>query len=387
MPVTLVTGDLATDTINQSQRVPDMDEAIAELDPNEAPLVALTKKLRRKPAIAPKVEWLEHEPMPRFDVLSATAASNATSLPITNGNYFRVGDLIRNTNSGAAFEVTATASGNITVGAALGSVTPVAHASGDEIFIVGNLNAEGSGLREIKTPKLANQSNFCEIVRHPYGVTGTEAATKLFGGPDLPYQKAQAAIEHMRAWEQIALTGAKSENTTTAGKPKRTAGGLIEFVQTNVTSVGGALTEAAFQQFLRGGFRYGSGGAFQDTKLLLASPLALQAIEGYARSTMRVDNQNGNGANAFGIKMQRYVSGQGEVLLVREPWLADSATYKGYMFLIDLDSIEYRPLRETKHLEDRQSPDTDKMENEWLTEATFVFKHERRFAVAKGITG
>lgn len=58
MPVTVISGDLATDTINQAQRVPDMDEAIAELDPNEAPLVALTKKLRRKPAIAPKCEWL-----------------------------------------------------------------------------------------------------------------------------------------------------------------------------------------------------------------------------------------------------------------------------------------------------------------------------------------
>lgn len=386
MPVTMISGDLATDTINQSQRVPDMDEAIAELDPNTAPLVALTKKLRRKPAIAPKVEWLEHEPTPRFDVLSATAASNATALPVTNGAYFRVGDLIRNTNNGVGFEVTATAAGNVTVGAPLGQVGAAAHASGDEIFIVGNLNSEGAGLREIKTPRLVNQYNFAEIVRHPYGVTGTEAATKLFGGPDLAYQKAQAANEHMRAWEQICLVGARSENLTVAGKPKRTAGGLLEFIQTNVTNVGAALTETAFQQFLRTGFRFGSGGAFQDTKLLLVSPLADQAIEGFARSTIKTETADGHG-DVFGIKMREYTSGQGTVLIVREPWLADSAVYKGWMFLIDLDSIEYRPLRETQHLTDRQSPDTDKMENEWLTEATFVFKHERRFAVAKGITG
>ena len=384
MPVTVISGDLATDTINQAQRVPDMDEAIAELDPNEAPLVALTKKLRRKPAIAPKCEWLEHEPMPRFDVLSAAAASNATALPVTNGAYFRVGDLIRNTTTGAGYEVTATAAGNVTVGAPLGAVAAAAHSLNDEIFIVANLNSEGAGLREIKTPRLVNQSNFCEIVRHPYGVTGTEAATKLFGGPDLAYQKAQAAVEHMRAWEQISLVGAKSENLTTAGKPKRTAGGLLEFIQSNITNVGGALTEVTFQQFLRTGFRYGSGGAFQDTKLLLVSPLADQAIEGFARSTIKTEATHGD---LFGIKMREYTSGQGTVLITREPWLADSATYKGYMFLVDLDSIEYRPLRETQHLTDRQSPDTDKMENEWLTEATFVFKHERRFAVAKGITG
>ena len=322
--------------------------------------------------------------MPRFDVLSAAAASNATALPVTNGAYFRVGDLIRNTTTGVGFEVTATAAGNVTVGVPLGAVAAAAHSLNDEIFIVANLNSEGAGLREIKTPRLVNQSNFCEIVRHPYGVTGTEAATKLFGGPDLAYQKAQAAVEHMRAWEQISLVGAKSENLTTAGKPKRTAGGLLEFIQSNITNVGGALTEVSFQQFLRTGFRYGSGGAFQDTKLLLVSPLADQAIEGFARSTIKTEATHGD---VFGIKMREYTSGQGTVLITREPWLADSATYKGYMFLVDLDSIEYRPLRETQHLTDRQSPDTDKMENEWLTEATFVFKHERRFAVAKGITG
>jgi hypothetical protein len=386
MAVTIVTGDLATDTINQSQRVPDMDERIAELDPNEAPLVTLTKKLRKRPALAPKVEWLEHEPYPRFDVLSASAASNATTLPITNGNYFRVGDLIRNTNTGGAWEVTATAAGNITVGSPLGAVTPGAHTSGDEIFIVGNTNAEGSGLREIKTPKLANAFNYCEIVRHPYGLTGTEAATKLFGGPDQTRLKAEAAIEHMRAWEQIALTGAKSENLTVSGKPKRTAGGLIEFVTTNVTNAGGTLTEATFQTFLRSGFRYGSGGAYQGRKLLLASPLVISALEGFARSTIKTETADGR-ASTFGIQMSTYVSGQGEVDIVREPWLNDSINYKGYAFLIDLDAIEYRPLRETTHLTDRQSPDTDKMENEWLTEGTFVFKQERRFAVLKGVTG
>lgn len=379
MPVTIVTGDLATDTINQSQRVTDMDDKIADLEPNIAPLTVLTKKLRKRPAIAPKVEWLEHEPMPRFDVLSASAASNATSLPITNGNYFRVGDLIRNTNTGAAYEVTATAAGNITVGAALGSVATAAHTSGDEIFIVGNMNAEGVGLREIKMPKLANAFNYTEIVRTPYGLTGTEAATKLYGGPDRARLKAEAGMEHLRSWEQIALVGARSENLTVTGKPKRTAGGLTEFVTTNVTNAGGTLTQTTFQTFLRAGFRYGSG-----RKILLASPLVVSALEGFARNNYQV---NDNRAATYGINMKTYTSGQGDVDIVMERWLNDSLNYRGWAFLIDLDNVRWAPLRDTKLLEDRQGPDLDKMEDEFLTEATFEFRHERTHAILKGVTG
>lgn len=382
MPPTLVTGDVATDTVNQAQRVVDMDDRVAELEPNTAPLVVLTKKLRKVKAIAPKVEWLEHEPMPRFDVLSASAASNATALPVTNGNYFRVGDVIRNTNTGVAFEVTATAAGNITVGASpLGAVGAAAHGNGDEIFIVANLNAEGAGLRQIKTPKLDNKFNYCEIIRTPYGLTGTEDATKLYGGPDRPRLKAEALQEHLRAWEQAALVGPKSENLATAGAPKRTCGGLTEFVTTNVTNVGGALTEAAFQTFLRSGFRYSSGSA---RKILLASPIVVSAIEGFARSNIQVVNDD---AATYGIKMKTYMSGQGDVDIIMERWMQDSLNYRGWAFLLDLDSIAYMPLRDTRIELNRQGNDQDKMQDEWFTEATFKIQHERRHAIMKGVTG
>ena len=67
MATTVISGDLSLDVINQSQRVIDMDDKIAELEPNASPLVVLLKKLRRVQAISPKVEWLEQVLMPRYD--------------------------------------------------------------------------------------------------------------------------------------------------------------------------------------------------------------------------------------------------------------------------------------------------------------------------------
>lgn len=379
MATTVISGDLSLDVINQSQRVIDMDDKIAELEPNASPLVVLLKKLRRVQAISPKVEWLEQVLMPRYDTLSASATSAATAIPVSQPTYYRVGDVIRDTTTGEAMEVTGVSASAIGVNRALGATAAASCASTDEIFIVSNINAEGASLRTIKTTKLTNQYNYCEIVRTPFGVTGTEAASKLYGGPDRARLQAAGAIEHMRDWEQLAFFGARKEDTTTSGAPKRASGGLVEYISTNVTNAGGALTEAAFQTFLRTGFRYGS-----DRKVLFASPLVIAAIEGFARSNLRVTNET---ASTYGVQMSTYVSGQGIVDLVMEKAWNDSSTYKGYAFLVDLDAVEWHYLRDTKLLENRQNNDADKIEDEYLTEATVVVKNEQKHSLLKGVTG
>ena len=379
---TVLTGDLALDVINQSQRVIDMDDRIAELEPNAAPLVVLLKKLKRVQAIAPKVEWLEQVLMPRYDQLSAALTGTAvTSLPVANSSFYRVGDVLRETATGEAMEVTGVSAGVLGVNRGIGGVPAATGASGDEIFIVSNVNVEGASLRTIKTTQLNNLSNFCQIVRTPLGMTGTEAATKLYGGPDRDRLRAAAGIEHMRDWEQICFFGAKKEDTTTTGAPKRFAGGAVEYISTNVTAAVGTLTEAAFITFLRSGFRYGS-----ERKILFASPLVVGAIEGFARNNIRVSGSEDH-ADTYGIQMRSYVSGQGVVDIVMERAWNDSTNYRGYAFLLDMDALEFHTLRDTKLLENRQANDADKIEDEYLTEACPVFHNEQKHAILKGITG
>ena len=379
---TVLTGDLALDVINQSQRVIDMDDRIAELEPNAAPLVVLLKKLKRVQAIAPKVEWLEQVLMPRYDQLSAALTGTAVaSLPVANSSFYRVGDVLRETATGEAMEVTGVSAGVLGVNRGIGGVPAATGASGDEIFIVSNVNVEGASLRTIKTTQLNNLSNFCQIVRTPLGLTGTEAATKLYGGPDRDRLRAAAGIEHMRDWEQICFFGAKKEDTTTTGAPKRFAGGAVEYISTNVTAAVGTLTEAAFITFLRSGFRYGS-----ERKILFASPLVVGAIEGFARNNIRVSGSEDH-ADTYGIQMRSYVSGQGVVDIVMERAWNDSTNYRGYAFLLDMDALEFHTLRDTKLLDNRQANDADKIEDEYLTEACPVFHNEQKHAILKGITG
>jgi hypothetical protein len=395
MPPTLVSGDLATDIINQSQRVIDMQDSIAELEPNNAPFVALLRRLGKYQAKSPKVEWLEDESMPRFDVVSATFTSAATSIPVTNAAWFRVGDGIRITETNEFMEVTSVSASGIGVNRPVGNTSAASGSSAAGIYIVNNANAEGASLRTIKTVRLVNQSNFAQIIRTPFGVTGTEMASQLYGqySNDRVRLQHKYGLEHERQIEATFFYGARKEDTTTPGAPKRWSGGAIEFIQTNVYPNAGTLTRQNFENlFLRKAFRFGS-----DRKVLFASPLVMQAIDGFAwggwnpsfgsgsiGSTRVVTNSP---ASEYGVAVKTYVCSQGTVDIVMKRHWNDNLNTSGTAFLLDMDAIKMATLRDTKLLLERQANDADKIEDEYLSEVSLIFEHERRHGLITGVTG
>lgn len=371
MAVTLLTGP-EDSTQNTSNNPRDMAANVFELEPNVSPLLAITSKLNSAPAINPKIEWNEDESMPRITTLSASAASNATAFG-TTADIFRVGDVIRNTVKGWGILVTATAAGSIN-GTVVGGTAQTTGTSGDELYLVANANAEGATLREIKFPQLVNASNYAEIVRTPFGLTATEKATQHYGGDEEARLKNKFGREHARALEQVAFFGLRGISGT-----QRMAGGVLEFISTNSTGAGGSLTEATWQSFLKTGFRYGS-----ERKIAFCSPTAVGAIEGFARSNLKV---NDNRASDYGVVMKTYYAGQGTVDLVMHRDWNDSSTYGGYVILVDMDAVKYRPLRDTRLKQNVQAPDYDGVKHEYITEASFQIVHERRHAKLTGITG
>jgi hypothetical protein len=387
MPPTLLSGDLATDIINQSQRVIDMQDTIAELEPNNAPFVTLLRKLGKYQAKSPKVEWLEDESMPRFDVVSATFTSAVTSIPATNPSWFRVGDGVRVTETGEFVEVTGVSASAIGVnrgGFATGAASGTSAAG---LYIVNNANAEGASLRTIKTVRLVNQSNFAQIIRTPFGVTGTEMASQLYGqySNDRVRLQHKYGLEHERQIEATFFFGGRKEDTTTAGAPKRWCGGAFEFIQTNTAPNVGTLTRQNFEIWLRKCFRFGS-----DRKVLFASPLLMTAIDGFAwnggtSSTMRVIENAP--ASEYGVAVKTYVCSQGIVDIVMKRHWNDNVNLSGDGFLLDLDAIKMATLRDTKLLLERQANDADKVEDEYLSEVSLIFEHERRHGLISGVTG
>jgi hypothetical protein len=77
--------------------------------------------------------------------------------------------------------------------------------------------------------------------------------------------------------------------------------------------------------------------------------------------------------------------------VVKKEWGEFPIANKGYGtygFLVDMDYVEFRPLRDraSKLLTDRQPKGKDTYAQEYLQEATFEISNEKAHALIKGVT-
>lgn len=376
--VNIITGVRSTANINQDQRKIDMAKEIALLEPNAAPLTVLLKQIEGKSqaAINPEYKHLEDELAPRWDLLNGAITNVATSVIVDNGSYFSIGDVVLVPSTGEQMLVTNVATNTLTVTRGWGVTAAQAASDNADITIIANASAEGATLQTAKTTKPATITNYTQIIKTPFEVTGTEDSSELFGGRDMTYLSKKAGIEHKKDLERAFLFGEKKEDTT-GTTPRRFTGGLRQWISTNVVDAGGSLTESEMETLCRMVFRYGS-----STKTILASPLLVSAINAWAGGKLQTVSTD----KTYGISVMRYLSGHGQLNIVKHNLLEQA--YSGTSFIIDVDNIKYRFLtgRDTTLKTNTQANDEDKRKDYYLTEAGIHVMQERTMGVLKNVT-
>jgi hypothetical protein len=382
---TILTGVVDDADILSNQRVVDMSPTIAQLEPDEAPLTTMLQKVGKRAAFSQKVEWLSDELVPRLTTLSASAASDLTAIAVATGTgtYFRPGDVVRIATTGENCSVSAVSANTVYVTRALGGVTALSAASGVDLIKVGNAAAEGATLGTlIQTKKVANY-NYAQIQRDPWGFTNTLVASKLYGGPEPANEAKKKLIEHKRQLENSLFWGVRDLNTS-GSTPIGYVGGIFQYVTSNITSVGGNLTESVMETFLRTAFRYGS-----QNKVMFVSPLVASAMSSFAQGKLALASVD---TNKYGVSLGQYQSASGAVIqiMIKRDWLdfqASGNQYGGIGVVVDMDDVKMRPLRDTVLKPDRQANDEDSVKQEYLTEWSFELGQEKKHAIIRGITG
>lgn len=390
---TMLTGVVDDADILSNQRVVDMSPTIAQLEPDEAPLTTMLQKVSKRAAYSQKVEWLSDELVPRLTTLAASVATAVTGAATTlsvatgTGTYFRVNDVVRIATTNENCYVTSVSADSIAVTRAIGAsqtgVSALSAASGGDLIKVGNAAAEGATLGTLlQTKKVAN-SNFAQIQRDPWGFTNTLVASKLYGGPEPANEAKKKLIEHKRQIENSLFWG-RRDLVTTGSTPVGYVGGLFDYISSNITSVGGTLTEAVMETFLRTAFRYGS-----QNKVMFVSPLVASAMSSFAQGKLALPSVD---TNKYGVSLGQYQSASGAVIqiMIKRDWLdfqASSNQYGGIGVVVDMDDVTMRPLRDTVLKPDRQANDEDSLKQEYLTEWSFEIGQEKKHAIIRGITG
>ena len=272
------------------------------------------------------------------------------------------------------------ASGVITVTKGYGTTADSAGVAGDGLYIVGNVNEENGGARNVNTTRTAPQTNYTQIFKTTIALSNTEKEANLYGGKDLPYQRAKKGTEHALDIERAFWFGEKYSSTGTQGHPRRSTGGVLEFLEAGngyIQNQGGPLSAPDLNTFLREGFTYGN-----DTKVMFAGGVVLQAINEIARGQIQTKPLD----TTYGMKISNYVTAFGSINIVHNPLFVED--YAGYAFLLDMDCFRYRYMnnRDTKLETNIQAPDADGQVDQYITECGLQRAQAAKHAILKGVT-
>lgn len=386
------TGDWGTDERPKSFR-----ETILWNEPNgSAPLTALMGHATTESVDDPEFNWWEEkQEVARLrlngailDGVDTTFTVDAQGdfkvagtggLSVVPGEYLMAEDA---TGAVGATEIVQVASvtSDTAIVVTRGAQGSTAAAIADNVWLlsIGTGFAEGTSAADAVTKNPTKFFNFCQIFKTSYEITETAKVTKARTGDPVKNDKKRKMFDHATKLEQAYIFGRKSEATGANGKPIRTTGGLLQFITTNVTNFSGggtAFTEDNFIDAISPVFNF-KGEGNSTTRICFCGNEALTNLNKLARDSASSRINFDSVIELFGMKLQRWILPQGELLIKTHPLFNTHPVYSKAMIGLNMKGMIDRPLRATKFQDSIQQPGDDFEKGQWITESGLEFHFE-----------
>lgn len=386
----------------EERLIVDVVDKIFLLEPNKHPLVTLLtnvgkvfdgkawtgSSMMKKSTGNPEFGWFEKYYGGRYCKVSGTYTTAAAQTPTvtgagsSSGDIFTTGDVVKNARTGETMVVAWASTTTVNLATrSFGATAAAAGLDGDGLYIIGNVNEENAGARNVNTTRTAKETNFTQIFKTTIAVSRTNKESDLYGGKDLVELRAEHGTQHALDIERAFWWGEKGEDTGgTYSHPRRATGGVQEFIEANAAYVqnqGGVLTAPDFNTFLREGFTYGS-----TEKSFFCGGVTLQAINEFARGQIRMRPNE----KSYGMQIGEYITTFGKINLIHNPLFVED--YAGYGFLLDMECFKYRYMNnsDTKLFTNVQANDVDGEVDQYLSEVGLQRIQAQKCALLKGVT-
>lgn len=392
---TVVQGLRGTGQFGVDFRPKNYRELFTLLEPNgSAPLNALLAMTSAESTDDPEYKNFRDELPDRKLVVDTAvtgtpASGTAATITLTASdmNKFAVsGALVACIRTGEIMRVTAdTTAASLAVTRAVGQTNGAALQQGDELYIIGYAAAEGSGVPTPVSFDAVVATNYTQIFKTTFSVTGTQNSTNMRTGSKLEESMTKALKLHMQDIERAMFFGRKSETNGTTAQPIRTTGGLISEL-TNVidvgsgtdTSVAGTMTEDEFDAHLiQTVFAYGS-----QQKIAFVGAKVAAHLQKIAKARWQPTQVEG----AYGVNLTSYKTFAGDLLVHLHPQFRQIGGMDDAMVIIDFPYLKYRYLedRDTKLLENVQGNDEDIVKHAYMTECGLELTQSKVHTYVKG---
>lgn len=293
--------------------------------------------------------------------------------------------------------------------------------TGNEILVIGNAFAEGaqsqSGSAATSTLNVynvpINPSNYTQIFRTPYQITGTALKTSAtFDDTGVyPDMAKEAAVNHMREMEFAFIFGNKNQFSS-SGTIVRTTGGILYSLRLweaadsiyrggtgaaavtadtddnkrIITNSGGTLSLATYDDYLE---RVARNIKNKNNELLVLCGSGFLKIinRGYAGSASL--NADMPMTETYGMNVVSHQTAFCKLFYKTHPLMSLNPTLRFNAIFLDVGNLKYRPMagRDTELLKDRQPNNADYIEHEYLTEAGLETDAPEAHMYLQNVTG
>jgi len=378
------TGDWGTD-----ERPKDFRESILFFSPNgDSPIFGLTSKAGKKSVTDPEFAWwAESNNLFRIQANGAIGSGDTTlvvdSVDPTSttmhalygtAGHLKAGDLllVEKTET-ATFDNeivmvdTVMSDTAITIVRAQAGTTAATIADDVFLTLIGSAYAEGTGAPRATSKNPVKFSNYIQIFKDSYEITGTADKTEARTGSAWSNDKKRKSFKHAGDIEWSIMFGRKSEGTGENGKPLRFMGGLREQIPQAAPSAGGrttifgsAVSAATFADAVAPVFDFDVGGG--DTRIGFMGNKARTEMGKVIQGTTGIRMELGSVIKMWGINFQEFIMPMGRLLLKSHPLLSRHPRYNTSLFVLDFAAIKYVTMKgrpDGKFKDDVQADDED----------------------------
>ena len=407
------------------RRIHNFGDRVAELAPEESPFFVYLNKVAKVPTNDPvfrflenrsKIDWTSRNFFVDGTTLTNVTADTSYSIVVDTADEAKVDYLVkgmvfavetdRSHQSQVIFRVEGITqnSADTTVTARCISLSNSANdstnyndiADGDECQIIGTSFAEGSGSPDVWSSQLDDDFGYCQIFKTAAEMTNTAIATNYRG-----YANEWDRIWNLKLREhKVDIERAMLFSMRARSNNLQYSEGIVGHILANATAVAsGSASYSSGNPYM---FSQASTAVTYDSllsdfevvfdparvgnksKLGLASRPVISyfnKLAGFSDKSMALaaDNSaryNFNAAQrdgAFGHSIMQVNTVHGDLSMIAEPMFRGIAS--GYLALVDLDHVAYRPLvgnglnRDTHIITNVQQADEDLRKDMILTEA------------------
>lgn len=317
-----------------------------------APLLALSSGMPKESAGDTSFTWVEDSHISGNTAATAIANSAAGTISVEDANIWVANTIIMNQATGEYMLVTEiNSNGTVDVLRGIAGTTANNIAVGNRLQLIGSAFPEGGNRPEPVTQKGENRSNYVQIFKNGWAVTGTAKAVKFHTGSQLANNRMQALGYHLEDLERSFIFG-RPMLTHRDGQQLRMSAGIVYQIETyggliesaSVAGNAGDMNLDGIFNFLRRLFDRNVKG-LPNERISFTGSATLELIQ----RMVRLDTQYNitQGEDKFGIKVMKLTGFNGDLTLASHPLFVENSAWGKDLHVYHPGLLKKRVLRET----------------------------------------